>query len=356
MGWNAMETDTVLNNIIAYYGLLVAIVLPVIIFLVESVKDSPKIDKQILFKKVFPLKHLGILLGFFILPGIQFLLFNSNLLENVWAIVIVSTITALTTAHVFYSVSQMMAWILSGEKKEAFHNFYRRNSRREFLDSGTTEEKCDKWAQFWSDERTMKYFGNDICNYIDDFFIFLHSLEKEDWEYAKKSCAGLYYNIVDLYKIGKKGIKINAYDYESFTRQLIETVPFSICYNLTEYVHDSSEEEYGMFMCCGIILMALLDEMEKDNDLTDNNDWMTAFNIYFFGVKRERQKALAVIMMLIACYQPGIDSKRNINKRIKKLMVASDNKYAKFYKELYKEMFDFNPKKSTLLRMLEKDG
>lgn len=350
-----MDTDTVLNNIIAYYSLLVAIILPVIIFLVDSIKDSPKMDKQVLFKKVFPLKHLGILLGFFILPGIQVLLFNSNLLENVWTMVVVSIITVVITGYVFYSVSQMMAWILSGEKKEAFHNFYRRNLRKEFLDSGSVKEKCDKWSQFWSDEKIMGYFGNDISVYIDDFFKFLSDLKDGEWDNAKKCCAAFYYDIPSLYKIGRK-IDIKEYDDKSFASQLGDTIPFSICYNLFKNINmdNLGGKNGGMYLQRSIFLEAVLEEMEKDDEL-DRNCWILAFSIYSFGTKREKQKALAVIILLIAYYRPEINSKRDIKKRINKLISATSNEYVIFYRELYKEMFDFNPKKSALLKMLVKD-
>lgn len=350
---NDTTYDGMLNNIIAYYGLLVAILLPTIILLIGSMKDSPRIDKQILFKKIIPTKYFGILLGTFILPGLQFLLFNSHFLGNMIVIIVAAMITVAMTTYVFYSITKIIKWISSGENKEAYHGFYRQNLRLEFLEDGAIEERNEKWYQFWSDENAIRYFGNDICKYINAFFRFIRETKGKDWKCIEKSCAALYYDIADLYRIGRKETKINAHDYRALAYQLIDTIPFCLCANLVEYIDDLGDECGAASLWCGVYMSALLIEMENDNNL-GNGDWMKAFNGYFLGTKKNKDKALAIIVMIISCYNQKGETKNNIKRRINKIIHASDKKYIIFYRQLYKEMFNFNPDKSRLLNMVEK--
>ena len=343
--------DSMLNNIIAYYGLLIAILLPVIVLLIGNMRNSPEIDKQILFRKIFPIKYFGILLGAFILPELQFLLFYSYFLENTIARIIVILITIVTTSSIFFLITKIMAWISSGEDKDAFHGFYRQNLRSDFLAEGTVKEKSDKWYQFWSDEKNIGYFGNDIYRYIDDYFGFLNDLKGEEWEYAKRSCAAFYFDIADFYKIGKKELRINAHNDETLARQLIKTVPFCICANLMQSIGDISEKDGGITLQCGIFISALLEEMEKDDNL-DNSEWIVAFNLFFFGTKKKKDKALAIIAMIMSHYNQNKEVKRTIKQKINKLLYASSEKYRKYYQQLYKEMSSFNPDSSILLKMI----
>lgn len=342
-----------LNNIIAYYGLLVAILLPIIILLMGNMKNSPKIDKQVLFKILLPAKQFGILFGVFVLPGIQFLLFNSYLLENTISRLVTVIITVTATSYIFYSITKIIAWISSGENKEAFHGFYRQSIRLEFLKKGTTEEKSEKWYQFWSDEKTIKYFGNDICRYIDEFFVFVHNAKKTDWKYTKKSCFAFYYNMSDLYKIGKKELRLNAYDNRSLAKQLINTIPFSLCSNLIEDVDSIQVEKDGVFIWSGVIASLLLKEMEKDDNLKEN-EWLTAFNMSFFGIKKNKEKALTAITITMIHFAQKDETRQSVKKRINKLMEASDDQYKPYYQQLYKELFSFDPNQSELLDMVEK--
>lgn len=348
---NSTVYDGMLNNIIAYYGLLVAILLPVIVLLIGNMKNSPEIDKQILFKKIFPVKYLGMLLGVFILPGLQFLLFYSHSLENITIRVVVVVITIVTTSSIFLLIAKIIAWISSGEDKDAFHGLYRQNLRSNFLAEGTIEERGNRWYQFWSDEKNIRYFGNDIYRYVDDYFIFLSSLKGEEWEYAKKSCAAFYFDIADFYRIGRKEVKINAHDYESLAHQLIKTIPFCICANLVQNIGDVNEESGGITLQCGIFMSALLAEMEKDND-SNNSEWLIAFNLFMFGSKKKKDKALAIIVMIKSYYNQDKEIKRDIKRKIDRLKYASDKKYRIFYQQLYKEMFDFDPDNSILLKMV----
>lgn len=340
-----------INNIIAYYGLLIAILLPVIILLIGDTKSSPEIDKQILFKKIFPIKYYGVLLGAFILPELQLLLFYSYSLENAITKTIVALTTAITTSSIFFLITKIMAWISSGEDKDAFHGFYRQNLRSNFLAEGTVKEKANKWYQFWSDEKNVRYFGNDIYRYIDDYFSFLNNLKGEEWEYAKRSCAAFYFNMADFYKIGKKKSRINAHNDEALARQLIKTIPFCICANLVQSIGDTSEKDGGITLQCGIFISALLEEMEKDNNL-DNSEWIVAFNSFFFGTEKKKDKALAIIIMIISHYNQNKGAKRITKQKINKLLYASSEKYRKYYQQLYKEMSSFNPDSSILLKMI----
>ena len=339
-----------LNNIIAYYGLLVAVLLPVTIFLIGEIKNSPGIDKQVLFKKIFPVRYMGILLGA-ILPVVQFLVFDSDMLGNAVVRLVVVIMTVFATCLIFHSITKMVTWVSSGENKEAFHGFYRQNIRLEFLGEGNIKERSEKWYRFWSDEKTVKYFGNDICRYIDCYFDFLHSLKgNEEWEYAKKSGAVFFYNIDELYKIGKRGVRTSAYDCKSLACELMETIPFCVCDNLIRNIDDLREKNGGMSLWCGVFLSNLLNEMIKDNSLNDS-DWVATFNLYFFGNKKEKKKALAAIVMIMAACKQFGKTKRSIKEGVYKLKSASGDKYASFYTQLYKEMFSFDEHKSKLLKM-----
>lgn len=350
---NSTTYDGMLNNIIAYYGLLVAILLPAVILLIENMKNSPGIDKQILFRKIFPVKYLGILLGAFILPGLQFLLFYSHLLEYTTTRMIVAVTTVITTSTVFFLIIKIMAWISSGENKDAFHGYYRQNIRSEFLEEGSIKERSEKWYQFWSDEKNIKYFGHDICRYIDDFFTFIHNVKKEDWKYIKKSCYAFYYNLTDMYKFSKKEIRLNAYDDRSLLRQLVNTIPYCICSNLIEGVDSNNVERDGIFIWSNAIVLILLEEIEKESNL-ENNEWLIAFNLFFFGTKKDKDKSLTAATMVMACFHPSKEMRQNIKKRIDKFAKASNSKYKPFYQQIYKEIFCFNPNKSKLLKMMEK--
>ncbi len=350
---NSTTYDGMLNNIIAYYGLLVAILLPAVILLIGNMNNSPDIDKQILFRKIFPIKYLGMLLGAFILPGLQFLLFYSDSLGSTITRVIVAATTVVTTSTVFFLITKIMAWISSGENKEAFHGFYRQNIRSEFLEEGSIKERGEKWYQFWSDEKNIEYFGHDICKYIDSFFAFIHNVKKEDWNYIKKSCYVFYYNLNDLYKISKKEIRLNAYDDKSLVRQLVNTIPYCICSNLIEDIDSNNVEKDGIFIWSNAIVLLLLEKMEKESNL-EKNEWLIAFNLFFFGTRKGENESLTAATMIMACFHPSEETRTSIKKRINKLSKASNSKFRPFYQQIYKELFSFDPDKSKLLKMMER--
>ena len=104
---------------------------------------------------------------------------------------------------------------------------------------------------------------------------------------------------------------------------------------------------------CAVFLDELLTKMDNDENLEDN-EWIYAFNLFFLGVQKKEENALSISASIVNHYEK-LKKKADAKRKIKRLAELSGCKYKKFYIQLGKEIFNFNPSNSRFVMMV-KDG
>lgn len=173
-----------LGNLIAFLGLICAIVLPIAVALFNDIGRGLKLDRHVIIGQVFNLPlfiSAACLMCIFIFIAIIHPLENT---QFVWWLLI--GYSAIYSVVIFLILFAAMRWLNSEDFSSTFRNSFKENQRLKYLTNKDLSQAVLIWREFWQDSKTYEYLGDQhIYPYIGAFFHYVTNIKPKDQKYAQ---------------------------------------------------------------------------------------------------------------------------------------------------------------------------
>lgn len=172
-----------IGHLIALLGLLCAIVLPIAVVLFNDIGRGLKLDRQLIIGKIFDLPTFisaAILMCIFIFVAI---ILPSDRTGYIQLFLILYA--AIYFVIIFAILIASMRWLNSDDYSSSTRNSYKEERRLKYLTSRDLKSTVLLWREFWTDEKTYQYLGEQhLYPYIEAFLAYVASLKPKHQAYA----------------------------------------------------------------------------------------------------------------------------------------------------------------------------